>query len=367
MVREGKLKKVVGTLLALFGLVALLAGCEDTEPPGPKLPAGFKVSEVVKRLKNCTAMAFAPDGTLFVVEKATGRVMKVSEGGARQWTKLVVDHSGGRGLLGVAVDPDYGRNGYVYLYYSVPVSMENRVVRVKDVGGAGGEPELVLSIKGFATAEHNGGKMAFGPDGRLYLAVGDGGRIDLSQDENSLFGKVLTIDVRGPLPVDASRPRALVYSKGFTNISAIAWNPVNGRLYITEDNPVGSDRVDIARKLGEDFFRDSKGFKDLSDIGKPVLDFGRRSSAPSGIAFYPPGGPFPGEYHGNLFLVDAYFGRVYRIVLSGKQLNKVRDDDFTVWIPGAFARTSFKDIAVGPDGALYMLGPSKVVRLAYEP
>ena len=97
----------------------------------------------------------------------------------------------------------------------------------------------------------------------------------------------------------------------------------------------------------------------------PLWDSGKRAIAPTGIVFYPEWGNFPPEYRHNMFVVDYNYGRVYRIRLSGRRLDRI--EHFEVWMPAGFANTTFADITVGPDGALYLAGFSKIVKIEYRP
>jgi glucose/arabinose dehydrogenase len=311
---------------------AYVGGGKATGRPDP--PEVFKVTDYLTGLKACITLAFAPDGRLFFLEKNTGRVRVVKDG---------------------------------YFYYSAPESPNNRVVRMKEVEGRGGEPVKVIEIEDHVPASnHNGGNINFGPRGFLYITVGDGGGSPgRSQDDTNLLGKILRVNVRGELPVRYKKPSDIFYAKGLRNSFDMAWNPANFTLYATENGPVGYDEINRIVRGGNYGWPVEKGFNADHIYENPIWDFGLGSVAPTGIVFYPTWGNFPREYRDNMFVVDYNYGRVYRIRLTGYGLDKVRREDFSVWMPAGFADTEFADITVGPDGALYLAGFSKIVKIEY--
>ena len=333
--------------------------------------SGFIVSDFLTGLDACITLAFSPDGRLFFLEKNSGNVRVVKDGQLLKapWATFDVDGGGERGLLGMAFDPGFKTNGLVYFYYSVPDSLDNRVVRLREKGGRGVEPVSVLHIEDHVRASnHNGGDIKFGPDGRLYITVGDGGGAPgRAQDDTNLLGKILRVDVRGVLPVRYNKPSELFFAKGLRNSFRMAWNPVNHALYATENGPIGRDEINIIHEGGNYGWPEEVGFKARHKLTNPLWDFGLRAVSPTGIAFYPEGGNFPEEYTHNAFVTDYNYGRVYRVVLSGKALDAIKNQDITVWLGEGFGGTTFADLTVGPDGALYLAGFTKIVRVSYGP
>src|SRR5262249_51241036 len=165
------------------------------------LPAGFAETEVVTGLSAPTAMAFAPDGRLFVAEQGGSlRVIKNGTLLADPFVTVPVDSAGERGLLGVAFDPAFASNAYVYVYYTpTPPTVHNRVSRFPaagDVAVPGSEVPILDLDDLSAATNHNGGAIHFGPDGKLYVAVGDADGAH-SQTLASLLGKILRINPDG--------------------------------------------------------------------------------------------------------------------------------------------------------------------------
>ena len=331
----------------------------------------FKVIDFLTGLDICISLEFSPDGRLFFLEKNSGRVRVVKDGRLipEPWAEIEVDGQGERGLLGIAFDPAFALNRHVYLYYSIPNSTDNRVIRLTEKDGKGASPIVVLDIEDFVPASnHNGGDIEFGPDNMLYISVGDGGGAPgRSQDLGNLLGKILRIDPRGPLPIRYKKPSDIFYSKGLRNSFRMAWNPANQTLYATENGPVGRDEINLIEAGGNYGWPVEKGFKKGHKYSNPLWDFGLMSVAPTGIVFYPRWGNFPDEFKGNMIVADYNFGRLYRIVLSGENRDRIEKNDFYLWMKAGFADTQFADITVGPDGALYLAGFSKIVKIFYSP
>lgn len=215
-------------------------------------PPGFLPPELIAGgLANPTAMAFAPDGRLFVAQQA-GALRVIDAGGnllATPFITLTTTSVGERGLLGIAFDPNFASNGYVYLYYTVTTpTIHNRISRfTADPGNpnqALAASEVVLMELDTVTAtDHNGGAMHFGPDGKLYIAIGDskGGPTGLNaQDLNTTHGKILRINSDGSIPTDNPFYGTLtgiyraIYAYGFRNPYTFAFQPGTGRLYAND-------------------------------------------------------------------------------------------------------------------------------------
>jgi glucose/arabinose dehydrogenase len=356
-------------MLKSFTLISALALMLYWPPASRAEPGPFEVSDFLTDLNICITLEFSPDGRLFFLEKNSGMVRVVKDGVllSEPWAAIEVDGSGERGLLGIAFDPEFAKNHYVYLYYSVPGSTNNRVIRLREKDGKGVETTTVLEIEDFVRAtNHNGGDIKFGPDDMLYISVGDGGGAPgRSQDSDNLLGKILRIDPRGTLPIEYKEPSDIFYALGLRNSFRMAWNPENRTLYATENGPIGRDEINRIEAGGNYGWPSEKGLKRNPRYLNPIWDFGIRSVAPTGIVFYPEWGSFPKEFKGNMIVADYNFGRIYRIFLSGKNLEKIEEKDFHVWMEAGFANTQFADITIGPDGAIYLAGFSKIVKIEY--
>ena len=164
-------------LIVVALATALLALPAPRVAVAATLPAGFTESTIASGMSSPTAMAFAPDGRLFVAEQTGGlRVIKNDALLATPFVTLTVNSSGERGLLGVAFDPNFASNHYVYLYYTAPTpSVHNRLSRFTANGDVvvPGSEFVLLDLPNLSATNHNGGAIHFGPDGKLYVAVGE--------------------------------------------------------------------------------------------------------------------------------------------------------------------------------------------------
>src|SRR5258705_10426315 len=174
------------------------------------LPADFIETQFASGFTNPTAMAFAPDGRLFVCQQG-GQLRVIKNGSllAIPFVSLTVDSNGERGLLGVAFDPNFATNNFVYVYYTATTPViHNRVSRFTasaanpDVAGAGSEVAIFDLNNLSGATNHNGGAIHFGPDGMLYVAVGENANSANSQSLSNRLGKILRINSDGTIPAN---------------------------------------------------------------------------------------------------------------------------------------------------------------------
>src|SRR4051794_12628266 len=181
-------------------------------------PVRVETTVIASGLEVPWGLAFLPDGSALVSKRDSNRLLSVdSSGNVEEVQRLPAGGSGEGGLLGIALSPDYESDGLVYAYYTA--KQDNRVVRFR----LGENPEPLLTgipIQSY----HNGGRIAFGPDGLLYVGTGDGGEPSNAQDLNSLGGKILRITPDGDAPSDNPFPDSPVYSYGHRNVEGLAWD-----------------------------------------------------------------------------------------------------------------------------------------------
>jgi glucose/arabinose dehydrogenase len=341
------------TLLISFDGVRLVAGTP---------PAGFTEFVVGgTTLNQPTTMAFAPDGRIFISEQGGSlRVIKNGTLLAAPFVSLTVDSSGERGLLGIAFDPAFSSNNFVYVYYTATTNpRHNRVSRFTangDVAVAGSEtPLLELNDLSGAT-NHNGGSMHFGPDGKLYIAVGENATGSNAQSLGNLLGKILRMNPDGTIPADnpslgATGQNQLIWAYGLRNPFTFAFDPPNARMFINDVGQSTWEEINIARAGANYGWPTTEGATTNPAFDGPFYTYNHSTGTPTGCAitggsFYNPSNPtYPPAYIGKYFFADFCSGWIYTINPSGAPTP-------TQFLTGA---TSPVDIHVGPDGKLYYL------------
>jgi len=284
-----------------------------TPTPSPRIgPAVVEnVQLIASGLEAPWSVALAPDGRLFVTERpGRVRIVRLGAGGgleAKPWATLPAraNPDAERGLLGLALDPDFARTGFVYLYYSYAApggATLNRLVRMHDTNGSGTDETILLdNIPG--SSNHDGGRIAFGPDGKLYVATGDGEQQARAQDPSSLGGKILRLEKDGSAPADNPFRGSPVFSLGHRNVQGLAFQPDTGVLYETEHGPSGFfpaccqdevNRIEAGANYGWPIVTGKPGDQRFRD---PIVWSGNFDTwAPSGAAFATRPGPLRGSF-----------------------------------------------------------------------
>jgi glucose/arabinose dehydrogenase len=286
-------------------------------------------TDIATGLRAPWGLAFLPDGTALVTERDTARLLSVDrDGRVSEVQKLQEVRPGGEGgLLGVAVSPQYASDRWVYLYYTA--ASDNRIVRLH----LGQPPQPILT--GIPKAgNHNGGRIAFGPDGMLYAGTGDAGQRDRAQDRGSLGGKILRITPEGrPAPGNPFGDSP-VFSYGHRNVQGLAWD-ANGRMFAAE---FGQNRYDELNLIepGHNY-----GWPVIEGVGRderftdPIATWSTDEASPSGIAV-------AGD-------------RVYVACLRGQRLYRIGTDGSRPEALLARAYGRLRAVAAAPDGSLWVL------------
>jgi glucose/arabinose dehydrogenase len=282
------------------------------------LPPGFVETSVVAGLAAPTAMELAPDGRLFVAEQ-TGALRIVKDGQLlpAPFVQLDVDSRGERGLLGIAFDPAFATNSFVYVYYTVPGSpAHNRVSRFTAAGDVAvpGSEVPILDLDPLSTAtNHNGGAIHFAPDGTLFVAVGENARADLAQSLDSRLGKILRIRSDGSIPDDnpfaatATGANRAIWALGLRNPFTFAFQPGTGRPFVNDVGANTWEEVNIAFAGANFGWPLTEGPTADPRFVSPVHSYRHDGStcAIVGAAFYSPAVPsFGADYVGDYFFAD---------------------------------------------------------------
>jgi glucose/arabinose dehydrogenase len=291
------------------------------------LPTGFAETIVSSGLSSPTAMAQAPDGRIFVCEQ--GGRLRVIEGNqllTAPFISLNVDSTGERGLLGVAFDPDFQSNNYVYVYYTVPGSpAHNQVSRLTANGNVAipGSEVVLFRLSNLSTAvNHNGGAIHFGPDGKLYIGVGENGNGANAQSLDNLLGKILRINSDGSIPTDnpfISRTTGVnqaIWAIGLRNPFTFAFQPGTGRMFIDDVGAVTWEEIDDGIAGANYGWPNTEGPTQNSSYRSPIYYYGHDIGiAITGGAFYNPeltAAEFPSQYGGSYFFSDLGGNWIHR-------------------------------------------------------
>jgi glucose/arabinose dehydrogenase len=307
------------------------------------------------------ALRFAPDGRLFFNEVSKGTVRIARPDGTLQdepFVTLKVAKRKEMGALGLALDPDFATNHFVYVFYSQSKGDsdepdDNRIVRFTERDGLATDRTVIIKELPTGICCHNGGRIGFGPDGKLYVTVGDVNQDDKAQNPKRLHGKILRLNADGSIPADNPEPGSPVYATGFRNPYGLAFHPQTGVPYISENGEVGHDEVNrivangnYGNPLAEGTARDPR-FID------PVWETGVGRVAPSGAAFYT-GSSMP-EYAGDFFFCAYNTGDLTRMRFGGPNLDQIVAQE-------VLTKACYLDVADAPDGSLYLAGFTSILR-----
>src|SRR5712691_13119971 len=226
--------------------------------PQVQAPAS-PVTPVLTGLNFPVSLKFAPDGRIFFTEKDTGSIRIILQNGTLLATPFAtvspIFTDGEAGLLGIALDPSFPSNGYVYVYYTDrdPQNYTHgQIRRYTATGNTGANPVSIFNVRSSApnTIYHNGGYIKFGPDGELYAQVGEFHQSSQAQNQGTMDGKMLRINPDGSVPSDNPFPGSLVWALGIRNAFGFAFDLSNGRLIATEAGPGSDDEIDMIVKDG---------------------------------------------------------------------------------------------------------------------
>jgi len=299
---------------------------------------------IATRLDTPWSLAFLPDNSMLVTQRP-GNLRHINSDGKILGDFKVsnVKEFGEGGLLGIALDPDFAKNKFIYLYYTYQLNGNetlNRVVRMTFDQNTLGNTTIVLdAIPG--ASNHNGGRLKFGPDGFLYISTGDAQEPSRAQDKNSLAGKILRVTPSGE-PAPGNPFNNSVYSYGHRNVQGLAWDN-QGNLWATEHGrsgvQSGFDELNLIRPGNNYGWPTIEGDKSQSGMVNPVIHSGSTTTwAPAGVAYL----------DNSLFFVGLRGQSLYQVNLEGGAVSEIRSH-----LSGEFGR--LRDVVVGPDNFLYVL------------
>jgi len=263
-------KVILFTIIALVLLLVLI--------PKPGKNA-FEIEILVENLDTPWAIDFLPDERMIFTERP-GRVSIFDGKTVDIVGNIPVSEVSESGLLGIAVDPEFEENNYVYVYYTHDGG--NRISRFVLKEQLQDETILIDNIP--RARFHDGGALKFGPDGKLYATTGDATLPSTAQEIDSLAGKILRLNKDGTIPQD-NPFRNYVYSYGHRNPQGLAWHPQTGKLYSSEHGPTRNDELNIIVKGGN--YGWPKECDNLeAGFTNPIRCFMEFTLAPGAISFY---------------------------------------------------------------------------------
>ena len=370
MVLMSSCRRVLALFLSLVfvHLSSLCVSCAQVVGGKPQtaedrfLPEGegVRVELWAENLKIPWSLVFLPDGRALVSERpGTIRLIKNGEALAKPYARIDVEHVGEGGLLGLALHPSFPREPFVYAMHTYRKGdrLLNRVIRLRDRGDEGTFDKVIIDdIPGGKL--HNGGRIAFGPDGMLYITAGETFDSKLAQDLHSLGGKILRVTADGRLPGDNPFKGSPIYSYGNRNPQGLAWQPGTNKLFESEHGPSGefghfaNDEINVISKGGNYGWPEVIGAPGLRPYIDPIIVW-KKTTPPSGITFYK--GSLLKPLRGDLFVATLKSEALIRIVFDGKsdRVAKIEKWFATGYNNGKYGR--LRDVVEGPDGALYFL------------
>jgi len=335
------------------------------------LPPGFAETQVAAGLRVPTAMAFAPDGRLFVCEQAG--TLRVIKGGAllpAPFVSLTVSSSGERGLLGIAFDRDFAANQYVYVYYTATTpNVHNRVSRFTASGDVAlpGSEVVLLDLEPLGATNHNGGAIHFGLDGKLYVAVGENAVPSNAQTLDNRLGKMLRLNADGSIPADnpffntAAGDNRAIWALGLRNPFTFAFQPLSGAMFINDVGESSWEEINQGVAGANYGWPDTEGETNDPRFRSPLYAYSHADGcAISGGAFHSVQKPqFPFKYWSAYFFAD----------FCGGWIHSRRPDGTVLDFASGISRPV--DLQMAGDGSLYYLARGTgsttgvVYRIAY--
>jgi quinoprotein glucose dehydrogenase len=362
-------------LLVAIGFIAALApltaGCETIKGPKPQgvverflpKPPGVTLTPWVTDLEAPWSLIFLPDGRALVSERP-GRIRLIRDGvlASRAYANFMSGEGrrlnlfarGEGGLMGLAAHPDFPKAPFIYAMYTYRDGrgVWNRVIRLRDLGDRARFDKLIIGdIPG--AHFHNGGRIAFGPDGMLYVATGEIFERRMAQDLAALGGKILRMTPDGDIPPDNPYPGSPIYSLGHRNPQGLAWHPRTGDLFASEHGPSGEvgfgayDEVNVIRKGGNYGWPLVVGAPGRPGFIDPLIAWPEEAVPPSGMTFH----------QGDLFLATLRAQALIRIRLA-TGADGYRVQAIERWFardPHEGVLGRLRDAVEGPDGRLYIL------------
>jgi len=330
------------------------------------LAQGFTITAVAQGLEMPVKLAEAPDGRILYNELLSGRVRVIEASGALSPTPfatIAVETGGERGLLGLALSPGFAQDGHVYVLACVTQTSRQVLLRFTEQAGQGVNRTTVLDNLPVA-AVHNGGGLAFLPDGTLLVGLGDANDAALAQTDGSLAGRVLRTTTAGAIPSDNPDPTSYEWCRGFRNPFGIAVNRSTGGVFLTENGPTANDELNYALP-GKNYGWPSEPMGLPGTLVGVKLYGWADVIAPTGIAVHS-GTGLGAAFANNLFIGAYVDAQVLRLPMSGALFTDVDDEQVFVAFDAAGTDQKPLDVIESADGSLLISTFTTLWRVSRE-
>lgn len=366
--------------------LAINAGCiSSSNLPAPvKVAARTDAQYVANDINRPSAIVAADDGRVFFTEKDTGRIRIISGGELLDtpFAEVPVNNAGDRGLLGIALHPNFRLNGRVYIFYTrsdtgettsdEQAVIDNRVVYfVANGDTANGGEVFVTSLPAGSTTSRISGRIGFDKDAKLYVALGDLGEDAAPQADDALGGKILRYNDDGSIPSDNPSGSSAIFARGIRDVTGIALETQTNVIFVADNNADGDDEIDRIASgknygwpdvIGEANTTAEKDFADANpSYVDPIIATQKENPNIAGLAFNP-SSKYGAAVQDEMFYGEAAKGRIQRVKLAADRIGVEKRAVFAENFP-----STIRDIAFTPSGTLYVACDKAIFRCVPYP
>jgi glucose/arabinose dehydrogenase len=371
--RPRPIRRIVATILVAALAASLALALIGEAPAGAR--GGIVVRSVATGLDDPAGFTFMPNGRIVYLERGTGEIhfLSPSNGADHRFATVGgVNGQGERGALGIALHPNWPQAPYLYVYVTrrVQGNLRNQILRIRKEGNHAGGMRVLVSTPASSSPYHNGGRIAFGPDGMLYAIVGDGHDSTNSQDlSGNLRGKILRMRPDGKVPANNPIAGSRIYAFGIRNAFGFTWDPQTDDLWETENGPGCNDELNRIRSGGNFGWGPNEGCGSQSAPGdtnnsgpEPRLLPATFFANPIGItgAAFCDGCGLGSSVEGDLFFGCVNDGQLRRVGLNGQRTD-VAGNPVTVL---SSPNSAIYSMETAPDGRIYFSDARGIYRLA---
>lgn len=365
-------RRLVAAIVAAALAASTAVALAGPAPAGAR--GGIVVRTVASGLDDPAGFTFMPNGRIVYLERGSGEIhfLNPSTGADHRFATVGgVNGEGERGALGVALHPSWPQAPYLYVYVTRRVhgDLRNQILRIRKQGNRAASMKVLVSTPASSSPYHNGGRIAFGPDGMLYAIVGDGHDSSNSQDlTGNLRGKILRMRPDGSVPGSNPMAGSRIYAFGIRNAFGFAWDPQTDSLWETENGPGCNDELNRIRPGGNFGWgpNESCGSQaapgDTNNSGPEPLMPAAYFANPIGItgAAFCDGCGLGASVEGDLFFGCVNDGQLRRVSLNGQRTDVAGNPVTVLGSPNG----AIYSMETAPDGRIYFSDARGIYRLA---